>query len=344
MTRIMKCLRQIQHDQRGMASFTVTTVLVLVIALIIIGFAQVAIRNQQETVNRQLSTQAFYAAESGVNKTVASIREKIASGRVPSDKTSCADTAEYPAIKLKNDDVKVTCLLVSMQSKSLYYSAVTENAPVVVPLESANGQRISRVTLTWRSKTGGTTPTVGCPSSGFGLYTRTAWPCGHGILRTDLTDLPSGGQNDVAMSTFFYPRPRASVDETTAPQVNYLNGSSMTQGYCSDAGSDPKCMATITGLDATKYYMNLRSIYRDSAVAITGFDVNGNEVRFKGQAVIDVTAKAQDVLRRIQVRVPLESKAVSDLPAYAIESTSSICKRFSVEPRYYKEDSSITCN
>ena len=39
----------------------------IVMSLIVLGFAQISRRNQRESLDRQLSTQAFYAAESGVN-------------------------------------------------------------------------------------------------------------------------------------------------------------------------------------------------------------------------------------------------------------------------------------
>jgi hypothetical protein len=57
------------------------------------------------------------------------------------------------------------------------------------------------------------------------------------------------------------------------------------------------------------------------------------------QAVIDSTGKAQDVLRRIQVNVPLRATSQNELSDYAIQSTDAICKRFSVmNGGYYDND------
>lgn len=338
---------RVQSNEKGMASLAVTTVLILVISLIIIGFSQVARRNQRETLDRQLSTQAYYAAESGVNKAVAMIRGKVMSGSLPNDKTSCGPDANYPGVhQLNGEDVEITCLLVSTRVNDLEYTGVGENAPTVVPIVAENGAVINRLVLTWRNPIGGTTPSSTCLPSG-GAYTltsKTSWSCGHGMLRTDLTTAPSGDATDRAISTFFYPHQRATVNATTAPQIPLSQNGGLVEGYCSDAGGDPKCMAVITGLDAPVYYMSLRSIYRTSSVTIEAQTVGGASVRLIGQALIDVTARSQDVLRRIQVRVPLEAREESGIPAHAIQSTSSICKRYSVYPAYYNQDPAVTCN
>jgi len=57
----------LQRNQSGMVSIMVTMILMIVMSLIVVGFAQVSRRNQRVALDRQLSTQAFYAAESGVN-------------------------------------------------------------------------------------------------------------------------------------------------------------------------------------------------------------------------------------------------------------------------------------
>lgn len=335
MIGIMKGNNRRQSDQRGMASFMVTTVLILVIALIIIGFSQVARRNQREVLDRQLSTQAFYAAESGVNGAISVIRNSMATGILPQNKTNCEPDSVYTQqVQLDGEDVEITCLLVSTQISSLYYMGITENSPTVVPVISASGAPISQITMTWRTKSGDTTPSQNCTGNGQ-FRNKTNWQCGHGVLRADLASMPNGSPDQIAMSTFFDPYERSSVSEATAPVVLRSSGGGMVRAYCSDAGGDPKCMAKITGLDAPTYYMGLRSIYHDSTVTITAQDINGLSIDLTGQVLIDVTARAQDVLRRVQVRVPLETRENAGLPGYAIESSGSLCKRFAVEPGFY---------
>ena len=61
-------------DDKGLVSFMITIIMMLVITLIVIGFTQVSNRNRRESLDRQLSTQAFYAAESGVNEALKVLR------------------------------------------------------------------------------------------------------------------------------------------------------------------------------------------------------------------------------------------------------------------------------
>ena len=329
-----------RYRERGMASFMVTTVLILVISLIVIGFSQVARRNQREALDRQLSTQAFYAAESGINAAVAIIQAKSANGSLPDTKNTCGPDVNYPAVQLDGPEVRVTCLLVDTEVDSLFYTAVTENSPTVVPLISADGRPISKITLTWRSKAGGAAPSSNCTGGGF--TTRGAWACGQGVLRADLAEQPDGA-TDPAMSTFFNPQLYGgTLNDMSAPTVDYDSKGGLIRGYCVN-GTDPRCMASIVGLDRPVYYMNLRSIYRDSTVSVSGVDAGGNRIDFTGQVMIDSTARAQDVLRRIQVRVPLSPRESSNLPAYGIETTNSLCKRYAVEPNYYAADASVPC-
>lgn len=339
--------KQGNKSEAGLASFMVTTVLIMVISLIIIGFTQVTRRNQQEALDRQLNSQAFYAAESGINAAISVIQKKVSSGQDPPVKSTCNDFSNYPDIELSGTDVEVTCLLVETNLANMYYDTVTEDAPTVAALLPATNVNIGSLTLTWRNSTGGPNASSTCNSAGapnYNLPVRgggSGWQCGLGLLRTDLSPQPQGGSG-TAMSSFFYPhRVGGTVTPATAPTIDYASKGGLAMGHCSDADNDPKCMATINGLDAPIYYINLRSIYRNSTVTINGFDTAGNPLRFKGQVTIDVTAKAQDVLKRLQVRVPTMPQPTSTIPANAIETTDSLCKRFSVFPGYYSND--IAC-
>jgi hypothetical protein len=69
---------------------------------------------------------------------------------------------------------------------------------------------------------------------------------------------------------------------------------------------------------------------------VTAKNAAGTDIKLSGaQAQIDATGKAQDVLRRILVNVPLHASNSNALPDYALESTDSICKRFAVMDGYY---------
>src|SRR4051812_1988899 len=68
-------------DARGVVSIIVTILIMLVLSLIILGFAQLVRREQRQSLDRQLSTQAFYAAETGVNDAIKALNNSVLTGK-----------------------------------------------------------------------------------------------------------------------------------------------------------------------------------------------------------------------------------------------------------------------
>jgi hypothetical protein len=90
--------------------------------------------------------------------------------------------------------------------------------------------------------------------------------------------------------------------------------------------------------------MRVSSIYEDVSLQINGKDTAGTQVGLIGsQVVIDSTGKARDVLRRIQVRVPASSTSgLSQIPDEALQSTDSICKRYSAMDKYFQNSPDVS--
>jgi hypothetical protein len=94
---------------------------------------------------------------------------------------------------------------------------------------------------------------------------------------------------------------------------------------------------TVSGLSANQYYMRITSIYKDVTLVVSANDASSNPLSLtNAQAVIDATGKAQDVLRRVQVHIPLTPSSSNQLSDYAIESTDAICKRFVTMDGYFQ--------
>lgn len=338
-----------RNSERGMAALMVTTILMLVISLIIVGFSQVARRNQRDTLDRQLSSQALYAAESGVNAATAVIRSRAALQQPVLAKTLCEPDTNYPDVKLSGDDVKVTCLLIEPNVPDMVYDDVSENVSSVIPITPVSGT-VTSATITWRPSNGASNTNAGCPNIATPSYTlpvRSSWNCGHGILRLDMTPLPTGPETQQAKTVFLYPHAQATtVDAGNATSVSSseppLGG--LVAVRCSDTNNDPKCMVKINFTSpVTQYYINARSIYKNSRLVVDGVDATGTSQSFTGQVMVDVTAKAVDVLKRVQVRIPVEEKRTSSIPAYGIETSESLCKRFSTAAGYYYADPVAGC-
>ena len=117
----------------------------------------------------------------------------------------------------------------------------------------------------------------------------------------------------------------------TATTLNYAdNQSAATTKLRTVVCDDTSCNVTLGNLTGQQYYMRVSSMYQTVSLTVSG------SVPLSGAlAQIDSTGKAADVLRRIQVYVPL-GESQNLLPDSALESTDSICKRFSVMAGYYK--------
>lgn len=332
--------------EQGMVSITVTMILIIVMSLIVLGFAQVSRRNQRESLDRQLSTQAFYAAESGVNDARELITTAVQNSQAVPAKDSCTSSGNGFYTSLLNNstlnagaNVAYTCVLVNPAPKTLEYSDVTNNG-TIIPVVSGTGANFSTVKLTWKSKVNTTNPANNCPNSVTNVFSKTYdWDCGYGVMRFDLVPV-NGTLNHANLqdgtSTVFAVPFRSGGTATTA----YTAGGKTIGVSCNNT----ECSLTITGLNGPEYYLRAVSIYQNVALEVSGTTNAGTSATLSGaQAIIDVTGKAQDVLRRIQVHLPLNGfGSRNQLPDNAIQSTESLCKRFSAMDNYFDNSSTVT--
>lgn len=335
--------------EQGMISIMTTMVLMIVISLIVLGFAQISRRNQKESLDRQLSTQAFYAAETGVNDARELIQNAVGAGTEVAEKTGCTDSGAggfYSSLNPVLDaaaNVKYSCLLVDPSPDVLRYSDVGTTS-IIVPVNSESGEPFSRIKLDWQTKNPIDNPNDNCPislpaSAGNGQFLPTAsWACGYGVLRFDLVPtsgpLSVDGLRNSTMTTFAVPF--RSGGTTTMPYAASVANVNNAKGV---SCSNSSCSLTINTLNANSYYLRISSLYRNVSLQVSGANASGAELEIKGaQAVIDSTGRAQDVLRRIQVNVPLSATSLNQLSDYAIQSTDALCKRFSVQSGFFDSD------
>lgn len=364
MSRLLTTHPTRKNSEAGMVSIMVTMILMIVMSLIVIGFAQISRRDQRESLDQQLTTQAFYAAESGINDATNLIDNALAAGQTVPAKTDCtsgtgAEAAFYgqlPSSTLSAaNDVSYSCLMVNATPASLQYSDVNDTSSTIIPLTTSTGATFSTVTFNWQSKDGTSTPLNGCPASISKAFSITsAWSssgCGYGVLRFDLVPTSGSGltvntlENNT-MTAFVVPLKSGG----TASFVfggGTSNANDLIGGSCTNTG----CTLTISGLNSSQYYARVSSLYKDASLQVTGTTSTGTTVDFsEGQIMIDSTGKAQDELRRIQVRVSLlntsstgtttntGTSSTNQLSDYALESTDSICKRFGALSGYYQNE------
>ncbi|HET7638789.1 MAG TPA: pilus assembly PilX N-terminal domain-containing protein, partial [Ktedonobacteraceae bacterium] len=330
-----------------MVSIMVTMILMIVLSLVVLGFAQISRRNQRQALDRQLSTQAFYAAETGVNDARNLIKTAVDAGNVVSAKTSCADQGAgnfyaslVPAVDGASN-ISYSCVIVDPTPTTLQYTLT--GASTVLPISNSSGASLTSLVLSWQTTTGSATPVNNCPTSAGAAFSTTAsWTCGYGVVRFDL--VPTGGSgNNIAnlqagtMTVFALPL-RVGGTNSIPFAANTANGNNLTSVACNNTN----CTLTITGLSNSSYYMRINSLYQNSSLKITG-SAGAVAAQFaNAQVMIDSTGKAQDILRRIQVRLPINGDSANHLSDYALQSTDSICKRFTTMSGYFQTQAGLT--
>lgn len=335
----------LHKDQSGIVSFFVVAIIMIILSLIVLAFAQLVRREQSQTLDRQLSTQAFYAAESGINDAIDALEKNATLGAVDYDECDEFITAASLGTARQLDGpggvISYSCLLVDMSPPELNFSSVPTDESVVVPIRSAGGTPITRLQISWEDSDGNT-GLAGCPNAG--NYPG-QWPagCQVGMLRIEL--LPFEGNRSrmqlVRDRLIAFLQPSSSGGD---PSMTYAEASdipSYRQGErhgatCNVATAPRQCTVIIEGLSLTEGYLRMRSIYNASAVTIRAFSgaaaVDTNRVDLVGaQAEIDSTGKANDVLRRVKVSRPLTVEGQRS-PEFALQTRETQCKRFEIAP------------
>lgn len=343
-----------QHDERGAAAIVITMVIMVVIALVVLGFASVSRREQRQALDAQLQTQAFYAAESGINDAKKIINDTISTG-VSLQKDDCSSGGPAYSSLLtgspltgsptSDDGVMYTCVLVNDKPDSLVNNSVTDSVGWVVPVNTVRTDGTPETptdfTVSWRPATQ-PSGSADCSSIGNGTrFNPTAQrPCLYPVLRIDLVNvngriINSSGAN--GQLTTFYMQPNIGSTDSFVYALS-VDGRAVV-GRVGCASDYSGCRATITGALTSGMAMRVTSLYGASSVTIES-SRNGSALRFSGgQIIIDSTGRAQDVLRRIQVRIPVDAGAYT--PAYALQSGMSICKRFTTYNNFFSIDSGI---
>lgn len=332
-------------NEQGFASLVIALTLVIILALMTVGFAQLARREQRNALNKQLSLQAYYAAETGINDAVADITAPIP--RINTSNTSsCSPVAASPNNvshgTINNTlGVSYSCVSINLAPTSLVYTNVPDGGFRNVVFTNNSGKPLSNLTVSWTSTDSAVISGIGSPNlpARDGTWKRPA------LMDISLTPLPAGFNRDTLVKNNFtvygYP-------DTIGGSVAYGPSTSLTEGQISNAtcAATPSpsgpltCSLKITGLNiivpAASYVLHMTDHYDASNITVTAADTVGAAVSFKGaQAIIDSTGKARDVLKRIQVHVALDaggSGSTNDvLPSYALEARN-ICKLIQTAP------------
>lgn len=286
-------------NQKGLASIFISMIMMIVIALIVLGFAQYADKEASQVLNRQLSTAAFYVAESGVNE-VASVFKN--DGFNLPEKNTCTNSSDpqsYIQQVGDNPNVSIPCLLVYADTNHL-----RNNLPLgsswITPVNGANS--IDYLNISWQNPNINTSlphindcfgvasssdlsninqsppynlgPTMSMTNRrvpyGYGQS------CDAGIIKVDLV---SANNLNQSYTYYFYPQPVGKYGGSTNPTNTIITPySDNTEGIplpgsCpgSNSLSSEYCNVTIdlSGLKASAYYLRIKTFYLPADIEIS---------------------------------------------------------------------------
>ncbi|HSX23632.1 MAG TPA: hypothetical protein VLE74_00845, partial [Candidatus Saccharimonadales bacterium] len=238
--------------------------------------------------------------------------------------------------------VQYTCLLTNRAPGSLTYNDIRTDRSTVALVKPLSGT-IDTITISWQNLAPNTLTDTFCNTDPgvFPFPTNNQWSnspynCDVGIIRADIlpgTAFNRAALNCNAMTAFLYPISTPPATPLSYHDCNFTPPASgaITSGAC-DLTHTPYCSVKISFPAENQVYLRLKSIYLDSSVSITACSspCSSNASLTGDQLLVDATGKANDVLRRIQVRVPISPSG--PFPEFALLSGDSICKRLQIDP------------
>jgi hypothetical protein len=354
---LMSSKQKLHSDEQGFAAIIIAIILILVLSLTTVGFATLMRSEEKSALEKHLSSQAYYAAEAGINDAAKAINAGF-----DQRKTTCAPLASsgLPGSQYLTDnkvdsggDVSYTCLLIDPVPPSLEYQSIDDAESKAIIVTGVNKddttdvEPLGSLYIGWEDKSGSSDFAPSSVSFKPAAESADNWSYTN-VLRINITPLAKFGvtrdllrQSNFA--AFLYPNAGAAPATTDyntgiagTNNANIGNVGQILKGNCRPAVTTDyprKCGVVITGLTQSDYLVTLQSIYPDKPLRVTikAKAFNGTTLRIKnGQILVDSTGKAQDVLKRIQVRIP----AHNGYPHtdYGLESMSSICKQWQLTP------------
>lgn len=336
-------------NQQGAVAMISVVLFSIIISILAMAYARTIIAQQRQSINYDLSTRAYYAAEAGVQDAIRGLNADPAI--LEAGQNVCKSGATYMGGSIdgtlgdSQGALAYTCQLVDPTPSVLSGSTTSDSAlwKIATPQNSAQGYAVtvkwsnpssSDQTLIPREGDSKLMPPIGVWQSAGGNY--------HPLLRVSFISAPAGAtRSDYGQEVYFLNptsqnptpidvNPQAGIqqDEKKVVQNSKCEAGDNSGGFkCSQTFGVPKSL-----VDAGSLYMVVHSVYAKTNYEITLAEKTGKELGFKNNVVtIDVTAKAGDVFRRVRQQVPVGGGyKESWFDASGLVVGDGICKLFTV--------------
>ncbi len=306
-----------------MASIMFAMFMIIILSLVAIGIASVSRNDQVQTLDKSLSNQAQYAAETAINRTARYLVENPNTAPINTcDDLSVPSELRQPLVDAAIDptiSAEITCLLYTTTPTVIVDDNVG-NTPAVYSLRTSNGTPISKIKISWIP--GNTVQNTVYPANTTSQLTINGSGDYVPILRAALNN----GNAAISGTKVVYMSPIGGGSGTYNIVANESGG--IGAGRCINGGSaNVNCEITIDIADTTYENVSITSLAGDSGINIQALDSSDNPVQISGaQMQIDATAKSRDVIKRIVASVPLNE--TNWRPGFAANASKQLCKNY----------------
>lgn len=354
--------RSKKTNETGVISIITVVVLSMVLTLITTAFVKSASSNQRQALDAQLSTQAFYAAESGINDVTSILKNGLTNdeinGALNTDdcgsflgviRTHTSLLGSTPDVLEGNSPIKYTCVLVSNRVSDI---SLTKGNSAFFPIASEDDKVIKDLAITW----GNSTNTVPA-GTGTELPTKDVWG-NNSVALIRLSFYYSSTFDRASLvsnqKTLFLRPVRSGGNGGGPPNYTYtLNASNSSNGSILDVNCPTSpCSVRLVGINSNitggvkPFYLRIASIYSGfdfSPATVRAYDESGLQKNLiKAQYSIDVTGRANDVYRRIEVRRPITTNW--NFPNAVVQSAGDLCKQFVAWPGGSADEAPGSCS
>jgi hypothetical protein len=326
--KLIRLYNNIRSDEKGVVSLLAAMLISLLLTVVTTSAVSLSVGELKQASNADQSVKAYFAAEAGVEDALLKIKTELTTAPytvVP--KTSCGSPTQ---ISSAQPDLLYTCQTVRTTVNHMSGQLSADQSNQMGPVTGFN-----KLTLNWH-QFGSDPDIVGATYTSPPFYTsRASWKYPAVMEITALQYDPAnispacpGCPNGVEIkSTVIKP-----ADTLGSHNINFKTN----EALCSSANvtlvdsAGYNCSITLEGFNtSSSYILRLRPRYASTRYKMV-FTQGGTVVAMPSQtAVIDVTARAGGVYRRVEVQVPILAGAASGLD-YVLFSDTDICKDFNV--------------
>lgn len=332
--------KKLHKSESGIIAIFSVLIIMGILTLLVLGFSAITRQAQRRTLDDILSAQAYYAAETGVNRLMG------LGGLVQGSNSTCEDVS--PALQAgvtfdrvldAANNIDIPCMLVEGRATDIRRN-VTVDEPAVIQLKYDTSEPVENLIIEWDSQD--LNNRGGLPTSGTPVLTNAAgWVSGGqplvGMLRIDLVPFAAvqpanrSGLINATQTVYLYPTSAAVGNAPIVPPSGVNAQATISMVECNNAVfSNYRCRANIDVFE-NGYYIRVLPYYSNVSLQLTALNASGTALRLvDGQRSFDATGRANDVLRRVQVRAKTEEAVTIESgyhEVFSLLTASSICKR-----------------